>query len=106
MLRNILNACIDHVLAPECAFDRHSDGYAFGGAPGSAVHGQGELFPQHEPQWHNNWGTAPDYQALTDNAALVPAPPTSVAATDSPGGFMGGMGGSSYGGSGCGFGDY
>lgn len=95
-LRDILNACIDHVLAPECAFDRCSNGYA-GSATSAARLGQTELFPMHEPDWHNNWGTAVDFQALNDNLSLVQSPQHATSSHDSyggssSGGFGGGMG--------------
>lgn len=61
-LRDVLNACIDHVLAPECAFDRHSAGSCENPSPGSNL-------GQQSFEWHNNFGTAADYQvpAESDN---------------------------------------
>lgn len=59
--RDVLTACIDHVLAPECAFDRYSMGSCEN--PSASAGGQQSF------EWHNNFGTAADYQvpAESDN---------------------------------------
>lgn len=58
IFRAMLTACIDHVLAPECAFDRHSDGYCE--EPSTAAD-LGQMSLLDEATWENNWGTSIDY---------------------------------------------
>ena len=59
-LRDVLTACIDHVLAPECAFDRYSLGSCE--SPSTAA-----SLGQQSFEWHNNFGTAADYQVPAES---------------------------------------
>lgn len=58
--REVLTACMDHLLAPSCAFDTASDGCC--DTPSSAASLGQQTF-----EWHNNFGTAADFQVPAED---------------------------------------
>ncbi len=54
-LRDAINACVDFLTAPACAFDSHS--VACCEEPGGVGASGQQSF-----EWHNNFGTAADFQ--------------------------------------------
>ena len=68
-LRDVLLDAFDSVLAPACATDSHSSGYdATLDTISTCKSALDDRLP--EPEWHNNFGTAADFQVPAESGDL------------------------------------